>query len=372
MQIATPEKIFCQKPVQVYALTQINTPSQLEISTLTNNAVHLVFIDSGIEEYSVLLEGLLPEYRGFLLDPDKDGIEQISYLLAKFKDVQSLHIVSHGSSGCLKLGSSSLSASNFDQYSATLERWSESFADGGQMLLYGCRVAAGQAGAEFIQCLYERVGVAIAASSTSIGFFAKGRNWDLDTRTSDFIPRLALKRLTFQSYKHVLMDEIAPIIENVAALALLSTGADTYTFTVTYYDETGLDLTSFDSSDITVIAPDGTVLPVTLVSTDSNADGTSSTVTYSIATPGSMWGWDDNGTYSIVVNAGEISDTSGNTVSSGEIGTFSVSIPVGTIRIEAEDYLAGTNGVEYFDKSAGNNGNAYRTDDVDIEVTGDV
>ncbi|NBD17756.1 MAG: hypothetical protein GVY04_16965 [Cyanobacteria bacterium] len=43
-----------------------------------------------------------------------------------------------------------------------------------------------------------------------------------------------------------------------------------------------------------------------------------------------------------------------------------------SIRIEAEDYKVGTNGTEYFDTTAGNTGGAYRTDDVDIEVTGDV
>lgn len=43
-----------------------------------------------------------------------------------------------------------------------------------------------------------------------------------------------------------------------------------------------------------------------------------------------------------------------------------------SIRIEAEDYKVGTNGVEYFDSTTVNKGGAYRTDDVDIEVTGDV
>lgn len=38
------------------------------------------------------------------------------------------------------------------------------------------------------------------------------------------------------------------------------------------------------------------------------------------------------------------------------------------IKIEAEDYDAGNNGDTYFDKSEGNDGGVYRTDDVDIEV----
>jgi len=43
-----------------------------------------------------------------------------------------------------------------------------------------------------------------------------------------------------------------------------------------------------------------------------------------------------------------------------------------SIRIEAEDYKVGTNGVGCFDSIAGNKGGAYCSDDIDIEVTGDV
>lgn len=40
-------------------------------------------------------------------------------------------------------------------------------------------------------------------------------------------------------------------------------------------------------------------------------------------------------------------------------------------RFEAEDYLAGGQGVGYFDSSSGNSGGKYRNDDVDIETTQD-
>jgi hypothetical protein len=41
-------------------------------------------------------------------------------------------------------------------------------------------------------------------------------------------------------------------------------------------------------------------------------------------------------------------------------------------RIQIEDYKAGGEGVGYHDLTAGNSGNAYRTDNVDIEATTDV
>ncbi|MEL7509558.1 MAG: carbohydrate-binding domain-containing protein [Cyanobacteria bacterium J06554_1] len=79
-----------------------------------------------------------------------------------------------------------------------------------------------------------------------------------------------------------------------------------------------------------------------------------------------------NGTADITVRA---TDTEGLFVED----TFTVTVnevapppPDGMIRIEAENYIGGTNGVEYFDKSAGNSGGAAGfTDDVDVEVTQD-
>jgi|GEM_PF-500924 len=46
--------------------------------------------------------------------------------------------------------------------------------------------------------------------------------------------------------------------------------------------------------------------------------------------------------------------------------------PNPAIRIEAEDYLAGANGTTYADKTTGNSGGQYRSEDVDIQRTRDV
>ncbi len=42
-----------------------------------------------------------------------------------------------------------------------------------------------------------------------------------------------------------------------------------------------------------------------------------------------------------------------------------------TLKIEAEDYLTGGQGISYFDSDSGNTGGAYRADDVDIQATAD-
>ena len=150
-----------------------------------------------------------------------------------------------------------------------------------------------------------------------------------------------------------------------------------YTFKVTYTDNTAIDVTAIDRNDVIVTAPNGTVLPATLVSTeDTNGDGTVVSAIYSVAAPGGSW-QSDRGGYKVAIAAGQVKDINGNAVAAVALGNFNLNFthtasPTGVIRIEAEDYKAGTNGVEYFDKEVDNFGNAYRVNEgVDLEATGD-
>lgn len=176
-----------------------------------------------------------------------------------------------------------------------------------------------------------------------------------------------------------------PVADTVAPTAKLDTTALTQeassttaaTFTVTYADNIGVNATTINSQDLSVTAPDGTTLPVTLVSVDATTNGTPRTATYSIAAPGGNWDAADKGAYTVNLKANQVSDTSGNQATAKVLGSLNVDIAEvespsrTTIRIEAEDYQQGVNGDKYLDTSRNNFGGAHRHDDVDIEATGD-
>ena len=81
-----------------------------------------------------------------VLDATQDGIEQIAQVLAgdRFREI---HIFSHGTPGCLYLGNAQLSLETLDRYTRLLQT---EFASISSLFLYGCNVAAGDAGAELI------------------------------------------------------------------------------------------------------------------------------------------------------------------------------------------------------------------------------
>ena len=72
--------------------------------------LELVFVDTGAQDYQTLVADLLVgadpqrELEVHLLEGGRDGIGQISEVLAGHDDVDAVHIVAHGTDGAVKLG----------------------------------------------------------------------------------------------------------------------------------------------------------------------------------------------------------------------------------------------------------------------------
>ena len=164
----------------------------------------IVFIDPNIDDYETLLAGVKPGLEVVLLDGNRDGITQITEVLQKHRGLLSLHIVAHGEVGGLWLGSGFFSSDTFDQYINDVASWRTALAPDGDILLYGCNVAAGETGREFVQRLSELTGAAVAASSNLTGSAELGSDWDLEVMVGDVEAPLAFRVEVIESYGGVL------------------------------------------------------------------------------------------------------------------------------------------------------------------------
>ena len=95
----------------------------------------LVIIDPRVEAYEILAAGVRDSAQVIIIDPNFDGIEQITEALNNYP-APSLHIVCHGEPGCLHLGKTPINAANIDRYRHQLQQWQIS-----DILLYACNVA---------------------------------------------------------------------------------------------------------------------------------------------------------------------------------------------------------------------------------------
>jgi lipopolysaccharide export system protein LptA len=153
----------------------------------TYSAQSVVFIDSRVPDLQDLLNGLQPGEQAFLIDPSSDGIQQIADILAEnnLTDLSSISIVSHGESGALELGSSFITDGNLAGHSNALAEIGASLAPGAAIQLYGCDVALGTGGQQFINDFSVLAGgAAVEASTHIVGSAALGGSWTLDASSN--------------------------------------------------------------------------------------------------------------------------------------------------------------------------------------------
>src|ERR1700737_1773584 len=112
----------------------------------------VVFIDAGVPDLQDLIDGAKPGERVFVLESSGDGVAQIADILAAndLIDLSVISIVAHGSAGALHLGSAVLNDSNLSDYASDLAQFGASLMPGGDLQLFGCNVASGATGRQFL------------------------------------------------------------------------------------------------------------------------------------------------------------------------------------------------------------------------------
>ncbi|MDJ0593733.1 MAG: DUF4347 domain-containing protein [Pleurocapsa sp. MO_226.B13] len=203
----------------------------------------ILFLDSQVANYQALATGIKSGTKVVVLQPNHDGIKQITAVLNQ-NPYSIIHIVSHGSPGCLYLGNTQLSLDTLNQYKNDLKTWltssflvphplffknSSLLVPRSSFLIYGCNVAAGDAGEEFITKLQDLTGASIAASTTPIGNSNLGGNWDLDYQSNNLSLSLAFTPETQRNYAGVLAEDDNPLAEDlVEDLPTVITDLDDY------------------------------------------------------------------------------------------------------------------------------------------------
>jgi Ca2+-binding RTX toxin-like protein len=169
----------------------------------------IAFVDSGVEAREKLVSGILEGVEVVKLESERDGIAQITEVLAEYQgEVSTVHIVSHGSPGCLYLGNAQLNLDNFNKYTEQLQQWFTGIENNSpNLFIYGCKVAAEDAGEEFITKLHNITQANIAASRTLTGNAALGGDWELEVSLgeAEFVPAFASETLV--AYAGVLDDK---------------------------------------------------------------------------------------------------------------------------------------------------------------------
>jgi Ca2+-binding RTX toxin-like protein len=129
----------------------------------------LVVIDPHVANYQSLIDQLEAAYSYLLLMSDSDGVTQISNYVAANPGFDAIHLISHGSPGQVAVGTATLSEGTIGRYTAQLNQIGASLNPGGDLLIYGCGVAQGDAGLQLISDLSRLTRLDVAASTNKTG-----------------------------------------------------------------------------------------------------------------------------------------------------------------------------------------------------------
>ncbi len=148
----------------------------------TDPAREVVFVDAAVADRETLLSGLVREDTAVVvLESGGDALAQIAAYLEANGPVEAVHIVSHGDSGYVRLGGETLWTGDLMARGETLQRIGAQLTGDADVLFYGCDVAAGAAGAAFIETFAELTGADVAASTDATGV----DDWELEANVGE-------------------------------------------------------------------------------------------------------------------------------------------------------------------------------------------
>ncbi|TWU36173.1 Cadherin domain protein [Novipirellula artificiosorum] len=287
-----PRILFSAAPIDVVAATNADDsavmvaelqpvatqdPSAAAPESAAQATIHqaseLVIVDSAISDLQKLLDDFRDSDRDldvFVLDQQRDGIDQITEILESRTGISSLHLVSHAEDGAIKLGSTWISASNLDGYAGQIASWQTSLQSESDLLLYGCDLAATEDGRMLIESLATLSGADVAASDDDTGHAAFGGDWELEFSTGAIESQAAISETAQANWRGKLstitVDTVSDLVNagdgltSLREAILSATAGDTivlsagaYELTRTGASEDGGNLGDLDISvDVTI------------------------------------------------------------------------------------------------------------------------
>jgi len=142
--------------------------------------VEVVFIDSRVADIDAFKKTAGDNRLVVVVDAAEDGITKITDTLKGLHDISAVHIVGHGTEGAFELGKNWIGLEEIKAHESDIQSWTQSLALGADILLYGCDIAKGAAGEQFITSLAQESGRDVAASGDAVGQTDHGADWTLE------------------------------------------------------------------------------------------------------------------------------------------------------------------------------------------------
>ena len=185
-----------------------NTAPQIDLTERTILR-ELILVNENVADYQQLIADLQGENANrvievVVLDADRDGIEQVSDILADRSDLTAVHFIAHGTGGQINLGNTWLNSAILQQNIDPISEWGKALTGAGDILFYGCNIAADGAGQSLLNTIADLTGADVAASDDLTGSAKSGGDWVLEYENGEIETDVALRPEVRQNWSGVL------------------------------------------------------------------------------------------------------------------------------------------------------------------------
>ena len=164
----------------------------------------LVIIDSAVPDKHLFYLQVKPGVDVLELDGSLDGLLQLKRILADYEALDALHIISHATDGVMQLGNQFVDEEVLKQDKRLFSKLNSALKPGADLLLYGCDLAKGEDGDEFLTLIQNNTHLDIAASNDITGNLSNDGDWDLEIKKGDIEAEQPFSELALKDFSDVL------------------------------------------------------------------------------------------------------------------------------------------------------------------------
>jgi hypothetical protein len=179
---------------------------QLDIQS-AHHIRELVIVDGAVAEAdkAVLRRALKPGVEIIELNSFVAGLPQLIRALDGHKNLAAIHIVSHAEAGAILLGNSRVTPETVQKEVHAFAALKDAVRPGGDLLFYGCDLAANKAGEELLDIVSSKTGLDVAASNNLTGNPALQGDWELEVKRGNIESDLAFSEKALADFSGVLV-----------------------------------------------------------------------------------------------------------------------------------------------------------------------
>ncbi|MFY0602143.1 MAG: DUF4347 domain-containing protein [Cyclobacteriaceae bacterium] len=145
----------------------------------------LLIVDAAVQNKSVFFSQSKPGLEVVEIKEGSNGIVELFSILSKYHNLNAVHIVSHAQPGAMLLGGQVVNTELFEDNLSNFSSLNAAIKEGGDLLLYGCDLAEGKKGKDFLEIIKGNSHVDVAASINKTGNAAFGGDWELEIQKGD-------------------------------------------------------------------------------------------------------------------------------------------------------------------------------------------